>query len=125
MNMNDKNIYIETVRNNENDSNNRAAITYLMQRVNVLEKKVQSQPSDDDIYEPVKESSLKEKSITPLWLRYTLTIREAADYFHIGEKRMRRIVEANPYANYIVMNGNRAMIKRKVFEQYIDEAKII
>ena len=25
----------------------------------------------------------------PIWEKYTLTIREAAEYFHIGEKKMR------------------------------------
>lgn len=29
----------------------------------------------------------------PYWERYMLTIREAAEYFHIGEKKMRQIVE--------------------------------
>ena len=29
----------------------------------------------------------------PYWERYLLTIREAAEYFHIGEKKLRQIVE--------------------------------
>ena len=28
----------------------------------------------------------------------------------------------NPNADFVVMNGNRAMIKRKIFELYIDKA---
>ena len=61
----------------------------------------------------------------PVWEKYTLTIREAAEDFHIGENRMRRIVEENPFADYIIMNGNRAMIKRKAFEKFIDENSMI
>lgn len=61
----------------------------------------------------------------PLWEKYTLTIREAAEYFNIGEKRLRRIVDENPNADFIVMNGNRAMFKRKLFEKYVDEAGVI
>ena len=61
----------------------------------------------------------------PIWEKYTLTIREAAEYFHIGEKKMRQIVEEDPTAEFIVMSGNRAMIKRKKFEQYIDESSVI
>ena len=61
----------------------------------------------------------------PFWEKYTLTIREATEYFHIGENRMRRIVEENPFADFIIMNGNRVMIKRKVFEKYIDENSTI
>ena len=61
----------------------------------------------------------------PIWEKYTLTIREAARYFNIGEKRLRRIVDENPNADFVVMNGNRVMIKRKIFEKYIDEAGVV
>lgn len=64
-------------------------------------------------------------NVVPLWEKYTLTIREAADYFHVGEKKLRRIVEENPMADFVVMNGNRVMIKRKYFEQYIDQATAV
>ncbi|MBQ5519872.1 MAG: helix-turn-helix domain-containing protein [Clostridiales bacterium] len=60
-----------------------------------------------------------------MWEKYTLTIREAARYFNIGEKRLRRIVDENPNADFVVMNGNRVMIKRKIFEKYIDEAGVV
>ena len=61
----------------------------------------------------------------PFWEKYTLTIREAAEYFHIGEKKMRRIAEENIDSDFVVMNGNRVMIKRKSFEQYIDQATAV
>lgn len=61
----------------------------------------------------------------PFWEKYTLTIREAAEYFHIGEKRMRQIVDENLNSDFVLMNGNRAMIKRKNFEKYIDEATAV
>lgn len=61
----------------------------------------------------------------PLWEKYTLTIQEAAEYFHIGEKKLRKLVEDDTEANYIIMNGNRVMIKRKLFEQFIDEATVV
>lgn len=59
----------------------------------------------------------------PIWEKYALTIREAAEYFHIGEKRMRKIVEQNRESDFVVMLGNRAMIKRKSFEQFLDGSK--
>ena len=59
----------------------------------------------------------------PIWEKYALTIREAAEYFHIGEKRMRKIVEKNRESDFVVMLGNRAMIKRKSFEQFLDSSK--
>ena len=61
----------------------------------------------------------------PYWERYMLTIREAAEYFHIGEKKMRQIVEDYEGADYIIMNGNRTMIKRKSFERFLDSATTV
>jgi len=61
----------------------------------------------------------------PLWEKYTLTIQEAAEYFHIGEKKLRKIVDDNMEADYIITNGNRVMIKRKLFEKFIDETSSI
>ena len=61
----------------------------------------------------------------PLWEKYTLTIREAAEYFHIGEKKMRQIVDEHSNADFILMVGNRAMIKRNRFEQFVDCATTI
>ena len=61
----------------------------------------------------------------PFWERYMLTIREAAEYFHIGEKKLRQIVEENMDADFVIMNGNRAMIKRKNFERYLDAATAV
>lgn len=57
----------------------------------------------------------------PVWRKYTLSVQEAARYFRIGEKKMRKLIEENPGANYILWNGTRPQIKRKLFEQYLDE----
>ena len=61
----------------------------------------------------------------PLWEKYTLTIREAAEYFHIGEKRLRQIVQEHIDSDFVITNGNRFMIKRKLFERYIDDATVV
>lgn len=61
----------------------------------------------------------------PYWEKYMLTLREAAEYFHIGEKKMRQIVDENMDADFILENGNRVMIKRKRFEEYLDKATVI
>ena len=45
-----------------------------------------------------------------------LTLREAAEYFHIGEKKMRQIVDENMDANFILPSGNRVMVKQKLFD---------
>ena len=61
----------------------------------------------------------------PYWEKYMLTLREAAEYFHIGEKKMRQIVDDNLDANFLLESGNRIMIKRKLFEEYLDRATVI
>ena len=57
----------------------------------------------------------------PYWEKYMLTLREAAEYYYIGEKKMRQIVDAN----FLLESGNRIMIKRKLFEEYLDNATVI
>ena len=61
----------------------------------------------------------------PCWHKYMLTLREAAEYFHIGEKKMRQIVDENMDANFLLTSGNRVMIKRKLFEEYLNAASVI
>ena len=61
----------------------------------------------------------------PYWEKYMLTLREAAEYFHIGEKKMRQIVDDNMDAKFLLENGNRVMIKRKLFEEYLNNASMI
>ena len=61
----------------------------------------------------------------PYWEKYMLTLREAAEYFHIGEKKMRQIVDENMDAKFLLESGNRIMIKRKLFEEYLDRATVI
>lgn len=61
----------------------------------------------------------------PIWRRYTLTIKEAAAYFRIGENKLRKIVSEDQDADYILWNGNRPQIKRRLFETYIDKLSLI
>ena len=64
-------------------------------------------------------------SSIPVWEQYTLSIEEASRYFRIGENKLRRLVEEHKNANWLIMNGNRIQIKRKQFENFIDEAEVI
>ena len=61
----------------------------------------------------------------PYWEKYMLTLREAAEYFHIGEKKLRQIVEENMDANCLLTSVNRIMIKRKLFEEFLDSSSVI
>ena len=64
-------------------------------------------------------------SDVPIWEKYTLTIEEVAKYFRIGEKKLRKLVEENSDANWLIMNGNRVQIKRRQFEKVIDSLDVI
>lgn len=66
------------------------------------------------------ESKSDNKYYIPFWERYTLSLDEAAHYFRIGEGKIRAIIKNNPKADYVLWNGNRAQIKRKMFEKYVD-----
>ncbi len=58
----------------------------------------------------------------PVWEKYTLTIEEASDYFGIGTTKLRKIISGDQGADYILMNGTKTLIKRKIFERFIDTA---
>lgn len=49
-----------------------------------------------------------------------MTIEEAAGYYHIGETKLRMLIDEHPNEDFFVMNGNRVLIKREKFEQYLD-----
>ena len=68
---------------------------------------------------------MKETKRTPLGDRYMLTIREAAEYFGIGEHKLRNLLDKNPEKNLSVWNGNRQLIRRKRLEEYLDDCDSI
>lgn len=60
----------------------------------------------------------------PLNEKYSLTIKEAALYFSIGVKKMRRLAEEN-LGDFAVYSGNRYLILRERFEDYLRRASAI
>lgn len=66
-----------------------------------------------------------ERVVVPVWEKYTMSIEEAAAYFRIGENKLRKIISEDKDADFILWNGNRAQIKRKKFEAYIDKLNLI
>lgn len=61
----------------------------------------------------------------PIWEKYALTIDEAALYFRIGENAIRRIINENQDTNFWFMIGNRKLIKRVLFEEYMNGVTVI
>jgi len=60
----------------------------------------------------------------PIREKYLLTIKEAAAYFNIGVKKMRRLAEDH-LGVYSVYSGNRYLIIRPKFEAYLCETQTI
>lgn len=60
---------------------------------------------------------MEEKRL-PISEKFTLTIGEASEYFSIGIKNMRRLAEENT-DSFAVYNGNRYLIIRSRFEEYL------
>ena len=60
----------------------------------------------------------------PISEKYSLTVREAADYFGIGTKKMRRLAEDH-LGTFSAYNGNRYLISRADFEQYLKKSPIM
>ena len=54
----------------------------------------------------------------PISEKFTLTIREASEHFSIGLKAMRRLAEDHT-DSFAVWNGNRFLIIRTRFEEYL------
>ena len=61
----------------------------------------------------------------PVWVKYTLSIEEAAAYFRIREHKLRNLINQNPNADYLLCKGNRVQIKRVKFERFVDSLDAI
>ncbi len=61
----------------------------------------------------------------PVWKKYSLNVSEAAEYYGIGEKRLRQIAGENEGADFILEVGSHIRFKRKLFEDYLDTASTV
>lgn len=61
------------------------------------------------------------KPYVPVWEKYALTVYEAAEYFGIGEHRLRAIVRENKQADFLLWIGVKVEIKRKLFEEFLND----
>ena len=82
----------------------------------------------DGSKELVREKNTEETPCSnriPPWRRYTLTIEEAAEYYHIGQAKLRSIAADVQMSDFIIYNGNRVLIKRIKFENYLDNCTVV
>lgn len=74
-----------------------------------------------DIEETELKETIERKQEIAWWDKYTLSVQEAAEYSGISEKKIRIIINEHKHEKFILWNGSRPRIKRKLFEKYIDE----
>ena len=60
----------------------------------------------------------------PIYLKMTLTIREAAEYSNIGINRIDSMLRS-PNCPFVLFVGAKKLVKRKEFEEYISQKLII
>ena len=59
-----------------------------------------------------------ESERVPIHLKLTLTIKEAAEYSNIGINKIDALLRT-PNCPFVLYVGNKKLVKRKEFEQYI------
>lgn len=57
--------------------------------------------------------------------KFLLTFEEASRYFGIGENKLRRMAEEEPFPDWVLYNGQRKLIKRVRFEEILLESQTI
>lgn len=57
----------------------------------------------------------------PFWLKLNMTVKEAAVYSNIGINRIDEMLK-QPKCNFVLYVGNKKLVKRKEFEQYLSES---
>ena len=61
------------------------------------------------------------KGAVPIWEKELLTLSEAAAYFGLGLSKVRSLAE-DEECDYILRIGPKSLIKRKRFEEFLDQA---
>ena len=66
------------------------------------------------------EEENKKKYYVPIWKKSNLTIEEAVAYSGIGRDKLRDMTSRED-CPFVLWIGNKRMIKRRVFDSYIDK----
>lgn len=62
----------------------------------------------------------KQKNKVPIWEKANLTLEEMALYSGIGVHKLRSLTDS-PDCKFVLWIGNKRLIKRKQFDEYIDK----
>ena len=65
-----------------------------------------------------------ERKKVPIYLKVTLTIKEAAEYSNIGINKIENMLRA-PNCPFVLYVGTKKLVKRKEFEEFISKKLVI
>ena len=60
----------------------------------------------------------------PIWEKYCLTLDEAAAYFDIGINKLREMTD-EPNCQFVIFNGSKRLIKRRMLEENLIDTDVI
>ena len=60
----------------------------------------------------------------PVSEKFMLTIQEAAEYFNLGERKVRRLAEEN-LGKVSVQNGRKVLIVREKMEKFLSQVSSV
>lgn len=60
------------------------------------------------------------KKEVPIWEKSNLTLEEASAYFGIGINKLRDMTN-DRNCRYVIWCGNKRLIKRKLFDEYLEK----
>lgn len=60
------------------------------------------------------------KKEVPIWEKSNLTLEEASAYFGIGINKLRDITN-DSNCKFVIWCGNKRLIKRKLFDEYLEK----
>jgi len=56
--------------------------------------------------------------------KFILTVQEASDYFNIGRDKLYELAKEDG-CKFVIHNGRNVLIKRKLFEKYLESVSYI
>ena len=75
--------------------------------------------TQEKIYLLIERGVRHEKEV-PIWEKSNLTLEEASAYFGIGINKLRDMTN-DRNCKYVIWCGNKRLIKRKLFDEYLEK----
>lgn len=67
---------------------------------------------------------IETKEKVPIYFKQNLTLEEAAEYSNIGINRL-RMLTSEPECDFALFVGNKRLIKRKKFDDFIERTEML